>query len=81
MTFEDAIAAHDEKRSLRVELAEKGFFGSRIHISRASVFSHPDTGDHEYFLRLHESKSETLSRLLGELEEMRAKTTSPLPKP
>lgn len=79
--MDDVLTTFEEKRILREDLTKYGFLGSRIHISRASVFSHPDTGDHEYFLRIDEGKDEAITRLLRELDETREKTASSLPKP
>lgn len=59
----------NEGQKLREELVSLGYFGSRIHVSRASVFSHPDTGKHEFFLRIKEARADTISRFAVEREQ------------
>lgn len=67
----------DQKKAFRDALVGHGFFGSRIHASRASVFSHPDTGDHEFFLKLDETPEVALARLLRERDEIQEQMSQP----
>jgi hypothetical protein len=62
---------------LREELVKRGYVGSRIHSSRASVFSHPDAGDHEFFLRFRESNDVTLDRFDNERKKIMESLAGP----